>query len=423
MPIQSLSNKRLMPRLGKIRLGYRHPEKGYPVRTDYFIFPKTHPAYSELVRLFGSPDDADPARRPRELRILIPAEDEEKWFSQYYRCYSASRGLICKGDGQTASRVCILGTHDLAWKDPDSEHPLPTKHEAIECHGRDCEHYQLRHCQEVANLQFIIPEVAGLGIWQIDTGSINSIININSASEMIKGLFGRISMIPLLLTLEEKEVPDPETGKKRQIFVLNLRSNAKMMELPAMARQQKQILSLTQGYSGLPMPDDEAPEFMESYDPLAPDTHTPAENIEQLWGEGKGNTKAAAGPTSETARAHVAGVLTQESAPAPAPAPAATVPLNSSRKTAKRTEPSSAGTSPVPESGARKFREPGEITDWGLLYGACMSQWPQTFKIRDDVLKEGAGVSSQRDTAMSPAEIYIQILAVRAANNKDNPKK
>src|SRR3972149_4610760 len=109
MPIEGLSTRRMIPRLGKIHLGYRHAEKGYPVRTDYFVLPKDHPQFAELVKLFGE--------KPKELRILIPSEDEERWSSQYYRCYTQSRGLVCKGDGLTATRLVVKGTDSIAWKE------------------------------------------------------------------------------------------------------------------------------------------------------------------------------------------------------------------------------------------------------------------------------------------------------------------
>jgi len=64
------------------------------------------------------------------------------------------------------------------------------------------------------NLRFILPEVPGLGIWQIDTGSKNSILNINSCALMIGKAFGRITTIPLLLTIEPMDVTNPRNRKE-----------------------------------------------------------------------------------------------------------------------------------------------------------------------------------------------------------------
>jgi hypothetical protein len=263
MPIEGLSNKRMIPRLGKFHLGYRHPQKGYPVRTDYFVLPKDHPQYKTLCELFGE--------QPKELRILIPVEDEEKWSSQYYRCYSGSRGLICKGDGIIATRMVAKGTDRLAWKEAEQ-----VEMKDIKCMGRECPIYQEKKCSEVMNLQFILPEVPGLGVWQIDTGSINSIININSAAELIKSIYKKISMIPLLLTLEPKECNNPETGKKQTVYVMNLRVNMKLSDLAIATRQQAEVLEL-------PIGDNEAPDFAQEFEPIPPDPRTVQENIDLLW--------------------------------------------------------------------------------------------------------------------------------------------
>jgi len=191
--------------------------------------------------------------KPKELRILIPVEDEERWASQYYRAYSRTRGLICKGDGLNATRMVDEETGALA----DSQSKKIVMKDIV-CQGRECPEYN-KQCHEVMNLQFLLPEVAGLGIWQIDTGSINSIRNINSASELIKRIYGRISMIPLILTVEPYTVQDPDTGKKRDVYVLNLRTNQTLLELMETARS-KQIT--TGEEAELPMPDDELPELI-----------------------------------------------------------------------------------------------------------------------------------------------------------------
>jgi len=95
-------------------------------------------------------------------------------------------------------------------------------------------------CREVMNLQFLLPEVPGLGVWQIDTGSINSIRNINSASQLIKAVTGRISMIPLLLTLEKQEVQGAD-GKKKTVHVMNLGIKENLINLTAAVKDKKLI--------------------------------------------------------------------------------------------------------------------------------------------------------------------------------------
>jgi hypothetical protein len=243
MPIAGLTEKRRLPRLGKIHLGIKKTktvngkEIEYPSAVDYFVCPP------EVQAVFGE--------KPKELRILIPVEDEERFASQYYRCYSRTRGLICKGDGVNAVRMIDEETGALAEAKSKKVVMKDTP-----CQGRECPDYN-KQCREVMNLQFLLPEVAGLGIWQIDTGSINSIRNINSASELIKRIYGRTSMIPLMLTIEPHEVQDPD-GKKRNVYVLNLRTNQTLLELMETATAKR----LTTAETVLPTPDDELPELI-----------------------------------------------------------------------------------------------------------------------------------------------------------------
>lgn len=231
-PIKDLTDAVRLPRLGKIHLGIRHPEKGYPMKTDYFVFPKDHADYKKLVELFGE--------KPKELRILIPVEDEEQWASQYYKAYNQTYGLVCKGDGELALRMVALKTGNQ----PDKDTPGTVTLREQSCPGKDCHEYKSKKCGEVMNLRFLLPEVPGLGVWQIDTGSINSILNINSCAWIIKRAFGRISLIPLKLTFEPMQVNNPDDGKKQTVYVLNLRTSVTMAQLADAAREQAKTFLL-----------------------------------------------------------------------------------------------------------------------------------------------------------------------------------
>ncbi|MBM3301375.1 MAG: hypothetical protein FJY85_15660, partial [Deltaproteobacteria bacterium] len=103
MPIKGVTEVVRLPRLGKIRLGIKRENASgvpYPCPTDYFVCPP------EVKKVFGV--------KPRELRIMFPTDDETQWASQYLRCYSASRGLICRGDGETAVAKTDVLTGELA---------------------------------------------------------------------------------------------------------------------------------------------------------------------------------------------------------------------------------------------------------------------------------------------------------------------
>ena len=261
-PIKDLSDSVRLPRLGKIKLGTKDPKRGFPRKSDHFVLPTDHSDYKKLVELYGE--------KPKELPVLIPVEDEETWATQYYKSYTQTHGLVCKGDGEMAMRMVSVETGEL----PDAKKSGAVRLQERPCAGKDCPDYQNKKCHEVMNLRFILPEVPGLGVWQIDTRSKNSILNINSCAKLIKRAFGRISMIPLKLTLEPIEVNQPDTGKKQTVYVLNLRTNVTMAQLANVAREQAKMFML------------EAPDLENTFDVAV------EKNIEELWGDGMPVDKA-----------------------------------------------------------------------------------------------------------------------------------
>lgn len=217
MPIEGVSNVIRLPRLGKIRLGIKveKPEKApYPQATDHFVVPpKVQEVYGE---------------KPTELDIMFPCEDPEIFAQQWLRAYSKTQGLVCIGDGATCRRKVDIDTGAMAshetkewvWKDD-----LP-------CNPQDCPEYMMKHCRRVMNLQFILPHVPGLGVWQIDTSSFYSILNINSMIKMLP----RCSFIPLKLCLGPEEV-SPPGQKKKTVRIMHIKKDITFAELAKAAAQ------------------------------------------------------------------------------------------------------------------------------------------------------------------------------------------
>lgn len=195
MAIKGVSDIKRLPRLGKIRLGEKDVSKRtgqeYPKAVDYFVCPP------EVQKVYGE--------KPRALDIMFPVEDEEIFFPQWYKRYGSSTGLFCKGDGERATAI-----------DPETGGIQET-----ECCPDECEWFLKKHCRRLANIRFLLPRVPGLGVWQINTTSFHSIVNLNSVITMIRGVTGgRIRMIPLKLTLKSQEVTPG--GKKKIVYVLDL---------------------------------------------------------------------------------------------------------------------------------------------------------------------------------------------------------
>jgi hypothetical protein len=350
MPIKGLTEQRRMPRLGKIRTGVKVPNKNsageHPEAVDYFVLP------DEIVTTFGD--------KPKSLPIMFPVEDETKFASQYYKCYSSFRGMVCKGDGETCWRLIDISTGDFAHRETTE-----TTRRELPCTGRDCPMYQQKKCKEVMNLQFLIPSVPGLGVWQLDTGSYHSIVAVNSAIDLIRSVCGRIAMIPLKLTIEPKEVaPD---GKKKTVNILQIRNDITLSEIQRLgALPGSQVL--------IPPPDeDETPE--ELYPEVVsekPASHTPItdKEIDELWDKKP--------PTAK---------------PAPKAAEVVEVVEATQDKPLKR--------------------ELAKITSAGALFTACYEDWNMS---RTDVAKE-ANVTNpdllKGKTAKQYQDIYLAIAAVK----------
>ena len=175
--IKGISEIRRLPRLGKIRLGEKKTAdsgKEYPVETNHFVVP------GEVARIYGD--------KPQSLDILLPVENLEVVFPQAMKLYS-TRGLICAGDRETA-------TFYNANSGNMEEKTCP-------CDKAD------EDCKRLGSLMVILPRVCLGGIYQIDTRSFNSIVNINSNladDGYIKALCGRISFIPLTLKRVAQEM-------------------------------------------------------------------------------------------------------------------------------------------------------------------------------------------------------------------------
>ncbi|MFC1874626.1 hypothetical protein ACFLY3_00505 [Chloroflexota bacterium] len=227
-PIKGISEIVRLPRLGKIRLGIkkeRDDGSPYPVPTDHFVCP------DEVKEIFGD--------KPKELRIMFPTENSEQWASQYLRCYSTSNELICRGDGETALARIDKTNSNAGLKE-------------IICSPNTCSYHQSDRCRRVMNLQFLLPDCPGFGVYQLDTTSFHSMKNINSALAFIRGICQRVSMIPLSLELVEQEV-QPE-GWLKTAYVLRLTCPYPLAEVQryALVPPGRALL--------LPPPDSEAPD-------------------------------------------------------------------------------------------------------------------------------------------------------------------
>ena len=224
--IKDLSTRRRLPRLGKIRLGIKveNGDKSYPKETPYFVVPQ------EVAKVYGD--------RPTELDIMLPVEDESVCFPQAYEFYGSSRGLKCTGDGETAMR-------------------LNEQTKVMEQRECPCELFEQKKCKQRAHLAVILHKVSVGGIYQIDTSSFNSIVDLNSSIDYVRALIGRFAMVPLKLKREARETH--HDGKKQIHYTLRIELEGNVDFVNTLRENTSRVLS---GPSfSLPPPIQENPEM------------------------------------------------------------------------------------------------------------------------------------------------------------------
>jgi len=197
MAIKGISERRRLPRQGKIKIGEKVQKENrngkmveYPVALDHFKVPE------EVAAIYG--------QDPKELDIIFPVNDLEQVFPQYMKKYGKV-GLHCKGDGETGTAM-IDGEMVERECNPD-EDPW--------CKG----------CMPKGTISYIVPKVSSMRVYQTTTGGWNSIVNINSSLDMIRGMTGgKIAFIPLKLKVEPHDGTIITDGKqfKKTVFVLQI---------------------------------------------------------------------------------------------------------------------------------------------------------------------------------------------------------
>ena len=198
--IVGLSTTMRMPRLGKIRLGIKaKTAKGveYPKDVDYFVCPP------EVQEVYGP--------MPKELDVLIPSTDPALYFPQALKWYKGAR-LVCKGNGETATRIDTATGNMFEMACPCEHLKDPQTNPKGECTAR-------------ANLMVILPKVSMGGAYQIDTGSNNNIINLNSTMNWIMSMIGRVAWVPLTLKRVPTKIQTPDGTTTKALLQLEFKGN------------------------------------------------------------------------------------------------------------------------------------------------------------------------------------------------------
>lgn len=254
--IKGLSDKRRLPRLGKVRLGFKI-KKGnveYPAELPFFLLP------TDVARIYGFKDAAKALERAKEIgatrqdvlrfiadnawrlaeeiEIMFPINELDIIFQTSLKWYGGQRGVKCIGNGEIAMRY-----------DESSKAMIDIQ---CPCEKLKSDENPKGECTHRGHLQCLIPKVNMGGVYQIDIGSINSIIDINSGLDYISALVGRFALIPLVL--RRIPIQTHHDGKKQVHFTLQVLLNVPIDQLEGLRKDTSRILQHSQ--YALPAPED-----------------------------------------------------------------------------------------------------------------------------------------------------------------------
>ena len=257
--IKGLSDRRRLPRMDKIRLGFKL-KKGdveYPAELPFFLLP------DEVARVYGfkSPEEAvslaeemgvargdvlkfirqNAWRLAREIEIMLPINDVGAVFPQAYKWYGSQRGVKCIGNGEVAKRYDEKSGGMI-----DVECP---------CENLKSDENPRGECVQRAHLLCLVPKVSMGGVYQIDVGSYHSIVDVNSGIDYVSALIGRFALVPLVLRRVPRETH--HEGQKRRHFTLQLICDIDVNTLNQLRADTQRVITHQQFL--LPPPDDTNP--------------------------------------------------------------------------------------------------------------------------------------------------------------------
>lgn len=272
-----------LPRLGNIALGEKR-ENGAPKALDYFVVPP------EVQEVYGP--------QPRALDVVLPADDIETIMPSHLKRYGKQFGLICRGDGETATvnenylknhagEYGIKVNHGIYF-DPEGE-KLSTIQSGgkswvkIQCRYQNCPHYG-KKCREVAILSVILYKVPGvLGVYSLDTGSFNSYQNIKNSIQLLHQMLGRASYIPMKLKVRMQTV-NPAVEKEgnliqiqRQVPVIYLDMGDYTLEKVIQMARERRLTTTAMALPPAPSAEMEPPDEDNKPELLYPEVLDPEE--------------------------------------------------------------------------------------------------------------------------------------------------
>lgn len=192
-----LTIQRRLVEAGRIRIGEKDPERGYPKKLSTFrLTSRDRSKIEQAAELWGGTVEPwDSSAGPQwqvttdasALDVVVPPS--EMAFSQFYELWSAG-GCQRRCDGVTEQLTegpCVC--------DPDD-----------------------RECSIHTRLSVMLRDLRGLGLWRIDTSGYYAAVELAGAVEIIAAAAGAGALLPARLRLEQRQVKRTGRDGKPQTF-------------------------------------------------------------------------------------------------------------------------------------------------------------------------------------------------------------
>lgn len=237
-------------RIGKIKIGEtKETQDGklYPSKLDYMLAKDGNGNRIESFHaVFGE--------KPREFRAVFPSNEPDDFYWEAYRRYGSGTGLVCHGDGRQAIVEATGETIDCPCRYADGDRP---------------------QCKPTASLSLFVYDVPDLGVFQIDTGSLNSIKNIRWFLHALPGLTGgQYAGIPFRVYIEAFQAMHDGKASTAYAWKLGLLPGYTPANLRVAAQQAVDSFLVPPDVAARPMLDEAKPEDLYAGIPAAGDTYS-----------------------------------------------------------------------------------------------------------------------------------------------------
>jgi len=292
MPIKGITDKKVLPRLGKIRLGIKKTAKSgkeYPDETEYFVLNPLEEILDKAGNVTGTRENEYIKKliaeletdKPHEIEIALPVDDLSLVADPYMKWWAGNvkkkkSTLRCKGDGEYATYKGQDSVEGL--NDPSIPEHIKEKGFNRVCNKDSCPQAVSGLCKPNMNFMFVIPGCSLFGVFQIDTTSFQAMQAILSSLDVarnalkLKGITS-LAGVPLMLYRERR---DNTHGGVNYIMKVRVKEARLEEEIKLLQERKASTLALSGVNYEIEMPVLEEP----NYDLLPKSTHGRAQTGE-----------------------------------------------------------------------------------------------------------------------------------------------